>query len=84
MTYRNFINGLCDAGINASTNGYQLRKALGVSTASLRLWLKEGLPCERNEKGHMVIDAQECICWLVNTGRVQYAGRLHDHFLATN
>ena len=80
MTYKSFIESLCDAGIEASTNGYQLRKVLSLSTPSLKGWIKEGLPVGRNVKGHMVFDIQTTICWLIENNRPHYAGTLHDHY----
>lgn len=81
MSFKRFKESLCNSGITATTNGYQLRKTCdGLSTAGLRGWLKGGLPVKRDEKGHMVFDVSETVCWLANNNRLEYAGLLFDKY----
>ncbi|MGC6448534.1 MAG: hypothetical protein ACON5J_19050 [Rubripirellula sp.] len=80
MSFRDFVDGLCNAGIEATVNGYRLKKVLGISHSGLKLWMQEGLPHSRNEANHLVMDVQELVCWLIDRGKVSHAGRLHDQF----
>ena len=42
----------------------ELAKELGISVRSIRVWLDQGLPCRRDERGHLWIDGRQCAAWV--------------------
>jgi len=48
----------------------ELAQELEVSVRSIRVWLDQGLPCRRDERGHLWIDGRQLAAW-VKTSNVQ-------------
>jgi len=46
----------------------ELQETLGVSKSKFNRWVKEGLPGEKNERGHWVFDEEQVGRWLVERG----------------
>lgn len=80
MSYTEFLDRLCNAGIQDQINGYRLKKVLGISDTGLKHWMSGGLPYARNKENHLAIDVQQMICWLVGRNLIHHAGRLYDKF----
>ena len=49
----------------------ELAQELGISIRSIRGWLDQGLPCRRDERGHLWIDGRQFAAWVkaINTPR---------------
>ena len=42
----------------------ELAQELEVSVRSIRVWLDQGLPCRRDERGHVWIDGRQFAAWV--------------------
>jgi hypothetical protein len=42
----------------------ELAKELGISVRAIRVWLDQGLPCRRDERGHLWIDGRQFAAWV--------------------
>jgi hypothetical protein len=42
----------------------ELAQELGISIRSIRGWLDQGLPCRRDERGHLWIDGRQFAAWV--------------------
>ena len=55
----------------AEISSKELADALGVSRAKIQKWRNEGMPCRKNERGHLVFDEHAVERWLIQNGHAE-------------
>ncbi len=60
----------------------ELAKELGISVRSIRVWLDQGLPCRRDERGHLWIDGRQFAAWVraINTQRARQSLQVNEAY----
>jgi hypothetical protein len=60
----------------------ELAQELGISVRSIRGWLDQGLPCRRDERGHLWIDGRQFAAWVktINAPRPRQSLQAHEAY----